>query len=384
LTKKAETIGLIFLLLLSILVTFGYSVSADVNFDNTTVIQVDNENYTFPAAGITFSEVAYNETGSWIRFNNTDFNVTSTNHINITVSYLKDNVDSANLGDKILSFTASCPDGEVWFNLSGFEMFTEYSVYRDDVKVAVCDTTDSDIIHFFNDEWSDHEFEIFKGDAGDDNLCFLVNDSDGDEDWSFFDLTDKAYDVFSFWFKIDDSDHENVSFNVTDASGRVLSVFGVSDTAVYCYNMSGLRWSNGISANSWYKLACVFDWSADSVSATLYNSDGTGLKSGSFGMSGLSGVVSGFNVSGVSMNKTFVYVDGMQARVHGVFVDELDLQGHIFDAIGGGFRGLRDTGDMIPLVVLGVVIFMVLSLVVGMGVFGGSGGKSGNGGNQAL
>jgi len=125
---------------------------------------VDNENYTFPASGITFNEVAYNETGSWIRFNNTDFNVTSTNPINITVSYLNSNIAGASDGDTVLTFTADTSGGLVWFNLSGFEMFTEYSVFVDDVFSEVVDSTDSDIIHFDHAVWSDHEFDIVLGD----------------------------------------------------------------------------------------------------------------------------------------------------------------------------------------------------------------------------
>jgi len=192
LTKKAEPIGLILLLLLSILVSLGYSVSADVNFDNSTVFNVDNENYTFPTGGITFREVAYNETGSWIRFDNTDFNVTSTNPINITVSYLNSNIAGASDGDTVLTFTADTSGGLVWFNLSGFEMFTEYSVFVDDVFSEVVDSTDSDIIHFDHAVWSDHEFDIVLGDqSGSTTRQVKVNYERG----SMADVSDTSYSV---------------------------------------------------------------------------------------------------------------------------------------------------------------------------------------------
>ena len=64
--KKAETMGLVYLLLLSILISYGYSVSADITLDDGTVIQVDNENYSFPDSGLTFSSVSFDESGKII------------------------------------------------------------------------------------------------------------------------------------------------------------------------------------------------------------------------------------------------------------------------------------------------------------------------------
>ena len=141
----------------------SYSVSADVNFDNTTMFQVDNENYTFPSSGITFSEVAYNETGSWIRFSNTDFNVTSTNPINITVSYLNSNIPGASKGDVVLSFDAESSGGLVWFNLSGFNPGGDYTVYVDGVYEEVVAADGSGVISFNHSSWSEHSVSIKAG-----------------------------------------------------------------------------------------------------------------------------------------------------------------------------------------------------------------------------
>jgi hypothetical protein len=150
--------------MLSVLVSLGYSVSADMNYDDHTVFQVDNENYTFPAGGITFSEVAYNESGSWIRFNNTDFNITSSNPINITLSYLNPNIAGASSGDTILSFNANTTGGTVYFNLSGFQNNDVYTLYRDNAVITSYTSNATGVLHVTNTVWSDHDFEIRNGD----------------------------------------------------------------------------------------------------------------------------------------------------------------------------------------------------------------------------
>ena len=111
---------------------------------------------------------------SYIKLNNTGFNITSTNDINISVSYLNSNIAGASSGDTVLTFTADTSGGLVWFNLSGFEMFTVYTVYRDGSPIGTFDSTDSDIIHFSNNVWSDHDFDVVKG-SFDGSRTVLVN-----------------------------------------------------------------------------------------------------------------------------------------------------------------------------------------------------------------
>lgn len=52
-------------------------------------------------------------------------------------------------------------------------------------------------------------------------------------------------------------------------------------------------------------------------------------------------------------------------------ISNANISGHVNGAITSGFEALEDTGDYLPLIVLGIVIFLVLSLVLGMSALGG-------------
>jgi len=49
------------------------------------------------------------------------------------------------------------------------------------------------------------------------------------------------------------------------------------------------------------------------------------------------------------------------------------IKGYIQDGIISGFKALAQTGGYMPLIVLGVVIFLVLSMILGLGFFTGMG-----------
>ena len=159
--KRSETLGLLLLLLFLVLVSMGYSVSADYTFDDNTVFEIGNENYTFPSGGITFSTVVQN--ASWIRFNNTDFNITSTNNIDIVLSYLNDNIAGASAGDTVLSFSADSSGGLVYFNLSGFSPSTVYTLYRDNTAIDTYTADANGVLNMTNNVWSNHDFDVKTG-----------------------------------------------------------------------------------------------------------------------------------------------------------------------------------------------------------------------------
>jgi len=52
-------------------------------------------------------------------------------------------------------------------------------------------------------------------------------------------------------------------------------------------------------------------------------------------------------------------------------ISDATIRGHIDGAVTSGFEALEDTGDYLPLIVLGIVIFLVLGLVLGMSSLGG-------------
>lgn len=51
------------------------------------------------------------------------------------------------------------------------------------------------------------------------------------------------------------------------------------------------------------------------------------------------------------------------------------IKNYIKDSIISGFKALDTTGSYLPIVVLAVIIFVVLSIVMGLGAFGGYGGQ---------
>ena len=55
------------------------------------------------------------------------------------------------------------------------------------------------------------------------------------------------------------------------------------------------------------------------------------------------------------------------------------IKGYIQDGIISGFKALAQTGGYMPLIVLGVVIFLVLSMILGLGFFTGMGMGGGRG-----
>lgn len=193
--NRNRTILFSFLILLSLVASWSYSVSADVTYDNTTVFNIGNENYTFPAGGMTFSQVMINESGSWIKFNDTDFNITSANPINITLSYLNDNFTSATSGDSVLTFSANTTAGTVWFNLTGFKASTTYTLHRDSVAITTYDSNGDGNLSFSNAVWSSHDFDIKEGDqtvTSTDKQIEVRYDSNSAED-----VIDTGFDVFS-------------------------------------------------------------------------------------------------------------------------------------------------------------------------------------------
>jgi hypothetical protein len=60
-------------------------------------------------------------------------------------------------------------------------------------------------------------------------------------------------------------------------------------------------------------------------------------------------------------------------------INNSTIEGYIKDGVVAGFQALSQTGGYIPLIVLGVVIFLVLSLIMGLGFFTSMGGGSGGG-----
>ena len=108
---------LLFLSLMLVLFACSTTMVSAGTFDNNGHIECGNENYSF-ASEMTFDNAKVNN--NWVMFNTIYFNITSENAINITLSYLEDNILGLSNNLKAIEYTADTSPGKVWFNLSGF------------------------------------------------------------------------------------------------------------------------------------------------------------------------------------------------------------------------------------------------------------------------
>jgi len=185
-------IMLLLLMLGLIIVNIVPIVSADITVSTNEVYVVGNENYSF-ASALTFNQINHNT--SWIKFSDIGFNITSSNAINLSISYLKSNFSNASQGDLLLRFNANTTGGTVWFNLSGFVANRDYDVFRDSVLLSDEKANASGVISFSSNVWSDHQFD-FRDDQGGNTTQLRVTYSYQYVD-NFWDIIYNAYGLLS-------------------------------------------------------------------------------------------------------------------------------------------------------------------------------------------
>lgn len=335
---------------------------------------VGNVNYSV-SAPMNFNYIR--GTDEFICFNDVYFNVSSSSSINITMSYLANDVLGAADEVRVLRFSASTPSGLVWFNLSGFKPGYEYNIVRSGEALATVYADNLGVISFSNDAWSSHTFDVYQGDSV--HYAYLINDTNGASNYCDFIFSNQDYDSLSFYFKTNSS-HGNCSVYVKDSDNVSLCHFWINASHI-CFNGSG--WDQAVSDGTWYRVLASFDWNVSTVTGDLYSASSL-LKSGSVSFnSGLSNI-SVFNVSGVSGSAAYVWFDNLAVSIVTADGDVMmsSIRGYVHDSIAPGFESLGATGSYLPLIVLGVVMFMVLGLILGFGLVGGPGSK--NGGSRAL
>ena len=149
--------GLVIILIVLVFKVKAVTINTDIQF------VVENETYSVYQT-MEFSSITIDST--YIIFNETGFYLDSENNILISLVFLKEDIDSAIDGDKILEFYADTTSGNVWFNISGFILSTNYTVYRDGDSIYNCTANSSGFISFTNNIWSSHLFSIFQSGGG--------------------------------------------------------------------------------------------------------------------------------------------------------------------------------------------------------------------------
>jgi len=104
---------------------------------------------------------------------------------------------------------------------------------------------------------------------------YLINDTDGgtiDTDKSSFNFTSNTYEYFSFWFKWDNTSH-NESYGLLDSTdGYILDInFGDDLERIRVYNYTTTCIDRLLDNNSWYKLRFDFNYTTHEVRCRLYN-----------------------------------------------------------------------------------------------------------------
>jgi hypothetical protein len=80
-----------------------------------------------------------------------------------------------------------------------------------------------------------------------------------------------------------------------------------------------------------------------------------------------------------------IFAGALGGQTYAMVVDDIDtinnttIEGYIKEGVASGFQALSQTSGYIPLIVLGVVIFLVLSLIMGLGFFTMGGGSASGG-----
>lgn len=76
-----------------------------------------------------------------------------------------------------------------------------------------------------------------------------------------------------------------------------------------------------------------------------------------------------------------IFVGVLGGQTYNIAEDDIDnisdatIKANVQNSIKSGFSALEQVGSYMPLIVLAVVIFLVLTLVLGFTAFGGQGGR---------
>jgi len=220
-----------------------------VTVDENLFFEAGNETYGFNST-MNFSQIVVSDT--WIKFNDTDFNISAPNDINITMVFLSDDISGAGNGDKVLEFYANTTGGNVWFNLSGFPVGRKYVVNRSDTQIAGSIVNISGYISFNNSIWSKKQFEILQ--EWSNNSPVLSNPSLGNlsTDVSIstsalsITIEDPEGDSFNWSIETSPNVGSNSGNNASNGS-KSCSVSGLSYSTTYYWFVNatdGISWTN--------------------------------------------------------------------------------------------------------------------------------------------
>lgn len=145
---------------------FMPSVSANT-FDNETFFHVQNEIYTANTT-MTFDVIAVDI--DYFTFNVSSFFLKSANDINISYDFIRYDIPTAHMNEKVMSFYVNTTSAAATFRISGFQPNTKYKVYKNGVLKHTPTSTLTGYIMFTDAGWGTPEpyieiYEFMYGEA---------------------------------------------------------------------------------------------------------------------------------------------------------------------------------------------------------------------------
>jgi len=163
---------------------------------------------------------------------------------------------------------------------------------------------------------------VSTADAHGGSKSFRINDTDGDDGHTWFNVTANTYDYFEFWFKLinitEDYNQSDIIMRFLDSGGNTIVRFNLFADAVNTYgifrNHTDDLFNATLTNDTWYRFLLVFNYTTDEVQGSVFNSGGTLLNRSWCPATDASGDMAydnfmSFNINGNSSKYTFLYLD---------------------------------------------------------------------------
>jgi hypothetical protein len=112
------------------------------------------------------------------------------------------------------------------------------------------------------------------------NHSYEIDDTDGNNDYTYFNWTSDTHNYFQFYFKIDNSTHETISFTPTCSLGIIgadVTIYGMGAIEPYIKfeNFTGVKgFANyTISNDTWYLLRWDFNYTTHEIKVSVYDNN---------------------------------------------------------------------------------------------------------------
>lgn len=168
---------------------------------------------------------------------------------------------------------------------------------------------------------------------------YLINDTNGAGNYTYFNVTARNYSYFEYYFKIDNTSHNTTITYLLDSAGDSIIRVDINTGQVLFRNYTTVGFTGSILNNTWYKLRFDFNSTTNMVRCRLINTTATQndswlLSSNASGTVDFSDFKT-FKLGGYTGNRTKLWIDSMILYIPSVSAFETpDVQGTTESVIG--------------------------------------------------